>query len=83
MESLCVSAAEQVCVCATYRGVSYCSVEGIYRGEAECESVRLTVLTVVEGRRLSGHGEHPINVCVHCSYRCVAFLHHPSVSRST
>lgn len=81
--SHCVSTAEQVCVCSARRGMSHCGVEGIYRGEAECESVMLTVLTVGEGCRLLGHREHPINVCVHCSYRCIAFHHHPSVSRGT
>lgn len=68
---------------SAHRGVSHCGVEGVYRGEAECESVRLTVLTVVEGCRLLGHGVHPINVCVNCSYRCIAFHLHLSVSRST
>lgn len=38
------------CVCdSVYRGMSYCSVEWMYRREAECESVKLTALTVVEG----------------------------------
>lgn len=67
-------------VCSVHRGVSLRGVEGVYRGEAECENVTPAVLTVAEGRRSSGHGEHLINAC---SYRCVAFHHHPSVSTST
>ncbi len=55
-------------MCSAYRGVSHCGVEGVYRDEVECESVMLTVLTAVEGCRLLGHGEHPINVWIHCSY---------------
>lgn len=72
-----------VYACVLLKGVSHCSVEGVHRSEAECESVMLTVLTVGEGCRLLGHGEHPINVRIHCSCRRVAFHLHPSVSGGT
>lgn len=39
VSGLCVSATEQVCDCSVSWGVSHCGVEGVYRGEAECENV--------------------------------------------
>lgn len=77
-QAWCVSA-KQVCVLIN-RGVSRCSVEGVYRSEVECENVAPAVLTIVEGSRLLGHGEHPISARTR---RCVTFHHRPSVSRST
>lgn len=43
-------------MCSARRGVCQCGVEGVYRGVAECESVKLAVLTVAGGCRLLGCG---------------------------
>lgn len=50
-------------------------LKGGYRGEVECESVTPTALTVTEGCRSLGRGEHRTSVCW---LSCVAFHHRPS-----